>query len=99
MSDNKIWFNINDIATYCVSNGNKVEVELSDYVAGIKIYKVPYVMQGLPYQKLCKSAMDKFRYDKESFKSFMSDKDVKYVVPVIDEFVNLNHIKKFDVLF
>ena len=30
LSNNKIWFHINDIATYCVSNGNKVEVELCD---------------------------------------------------------------------
>ncbi len=155
LSDNKIWFHINNIATYCVSNGNKVEVELcdnvdmklmkvyvmcsclgfimlqrkmvaihggviemdnkaviftgdrgagkstlttalrrkgykfiSDDVAGIKIDKVPYVMPGFPYQKLCESAMNKFGYDKEAFTSFMSDKEVKYVVPAIDEFVN-----------
>ena len=154
LSDNKIWFHINDIATYCVSNGNKVEVELcdnadmklmkiyvmcsclgfimlqrnmvaihggvieidnkaviftgdrgagkstlttalrekgykfiSDDVAGIKIDKVPYVMPGFPYQKLCESAMDKFGYDKERYTSFMSDKEVKYVVPALDEFV------------
>lgn len=154
LSDNKIWFHINDIATYCVSNGNKVEVELcanadmklmkiyvmcsclgfimlqkkmvaihggvieidnkaviftgdrgagkstlttalrekgykfiSDDVAGIKIDKVPYVMPGFPYQKLCESAMDKFGYDKEKNTSFMSDKEVKYVVPALDEFV------------
>ena len=140
LSDNKIWFHINNIATYCVSNGNKVEVELcdnvdmklmkvyvmcsclgfimlqrnmiaihcgviemdnkaviitgdrgagkstlttalrrkgykfiSDDVAGIKIDKVPYVMPGFPYQKLCESAMNKFGYDKEAFTSFMSD--------------------------
>ena len=154
LNDNKIWFHINDIATYCVSNGNKVEVELcdnadmklmkiyvmcsclgfimlqkkmvaihggvieidnkaviftgdrgagkstlttalrekgykfiSDDVAGIKIDKVPYVMPGFPYQKLCESAMDKFGYDKEKNTSFMSDKEVKYVVPALDEFV------------
>ena len=154
LSDNKIWFHINDIATYCVSNGNKVEVELcdnadmklmkiyvmcsclgfimlqrnmvaihggvieidnkaviftgdrgagkstlttalrergykfiSDDVAGVKIDKVPYVMPGFPYQKLCESAMDKFGYDKERYTSFMSDKEVKYVVPALDEFV------------
>ena len=154
LNDNKIWFHINDIATYCVSNGNKVEVELcanadmklmkiyvmcsclgfimlqkkmvaihggvieidnkaviftgdrgagkstlttalrekgykfiSDNVAGIKIDKVPYVMPGFPYQKLCESAMDKFGYDKEKNTSFMSDKEVKYVVPALDEFV------------
>ena len=154
LKDNKIWFHINDIATYCVSNGNKVEVELcdnsdmklmkiyvmcsclgfimlqkkmvaihggvieidnkaviftgdrgagkstlttalrekgykfiSDDVAGIKIDKVPYVMPGFPYQKLCESAMDKFGYDKEKNTSFMSDKEVKYVVPALDEFV------------
>ena len=151
LSNNKIWFHINDIATYCVSNGNKVEVELcdnadmqlmkiyvmcsclgfimlqrkmvaihggviemdnkaviftgdrgagkstlttalrrkgykfiSDDVAGIKIDKVPYVMPGFPYQKLCESAMNKFGYDKEAFTSFMSDKEVKYVVPAKD---------------
>ena len=154
LSDNKIWFHINDIATYCVTDGNKIEVELcdnadmklmkiyvmcsclgfimiqkkmvaihggviemddkaviftgdrgagkstlttalrergykfiSDDVAGIKIDKVPYVMPGFPYQKLCESAMDKFGYDKERYTSFMSDKEVKYVVPALDEFV------------
>lgn len=155
LSQNKIWFHIDNIATYCITNGNKVEVELcdnadmqlmkvyvmcsclgfimlqrkmvaihggviemdnkaviftgdrgagkstlttalrrkgykfiSDDVAGIKIDKVPYVMPGFPYQKLCESAMDKFGYDKEAFTSFMSDKEVKYVVPAKDEFVN-----------
>ena len=155
LSNNKIWFHINDIATYCVSNGKKVEVELcdnadmklmkiyvmcsclgfimiqkkmiaihggviemddkaviftgdrgagkytlttalrergykfiSDDVARVKIDKVPYVMPGFPYQKLCESAMDKFGYDKEAFTSFMSDKEVKYIVPAMDEFVN-----------
>lgn len=154
LSNNKIWFHINDIATYCVTDGNKIEVELcdnadmqlmkiyvmcsclgfimiqkkmvaihggviemdnkaviftgdrgagkstlttalrergykfiSDDVAGIKINKVPYVMPGFPYQKLCESAMDKFGYDKERYTSFMSDKEVKYVVPALDEFV------------
>ena len=154
LSNNKIWFHINDIATYCVTNGNKIEVELcdnadmklmkiylmcsclgfvmiqkkmiaihggviemdnkaviftgdrgagkstlttalrekgykfiSDDVAGVKIDGVPYVMPGFPYQKLCESAMDKFGYDKESYSSFMSDKEVKYVVPALDEFV------------
>ena len=42
LSDNKIWFHINNIATYCVSNGNKVEVELCD-IADMKLMKV-YVM-------------------------------------------------------
>ena len=60
---------------------------ISDDVAGIKINKVPYVMPGFPYQKLCESAMDKFGYDKERYTSFMSDKEVKYVVPALDEFV------------
>ena len=154
LSNNKIWFHINDIATYCVTDGNKIEVELcdnadmklmkiyvmcsclgfimiqkkmiaihggviemddkaviftgdrgagkstlttalrergykfiSDDVAGVKIDKVPYVMPGFPYQKLCESAMDKFGYDKERYTSFMSDKEVKYVVPALDEFV------------
>ena len=155
LSNNKIWFHINDIATYCVTDGNKIEVELcdnadmklmkiyvmcsclgfimiqkkmiaihggviemddkaviftgdrgagkstlttalrergykfiSDDVAGVKIDKVPYVMPGFPYQKLCESAMDKFGYDKEAFISFMSDKEVKYIVPAMDEFVS-----------
>ena len=151
---NKIWFHIDNIATYCITNGNKIEVELcdnadmklmkiyvmcsclgfimlqrkmvaihggviemdnkaviftgdrgagkstlttalrergykfiSDDVAGIKIDKVPYVMTGFPYQKLCESAMNNFGYDKESFTSFMSDKEVKYIVPAKDEFI------------
>lgn len=155
LSQNKIWFHIDNIATYCITNGNKVEVELcdnadmqlmkvyvmcsclgfimlqrkmvaihggviemdnkaviftgdrgagkstlttalrrkgykfiSDDVAGIKIDKVPYVMPGFPYQKLCESAMEKFGYDKEACTSFMSDKEVKYVVPALDEFVH-----------
>ena len=155
LSNNKIWFHINDIASYCVTDGNKIEVELcdnadmklmkiyvmcsclgfimiqkkmiaihggviemddkaviftgdrgagkstlttalrergykfiSDDVARVKIDKVPYVMPGLPYQKLCESAMDKFGYDKEAFTSFMSDKEVKYIVPAMDEFVS-----------
>ena len=155
LSNNKIWFHINDIASYCVTDGNKIEVELcdnadmklmkiyvmcsclgfimiqkkmiaihggviemddkaviftgdrgagkstlttalrergykfiSDDVARVKIDKVPYVMPGFPYQKLCESAMDKFGYDKEAFTSFMSDKEVKYIVPAMDEFVS-----------
>ena len=60
---------------------------ISDDVAGIKIDKVPYVMPGFPYQKLCESAMNNFGYDKESFTSFMSDKEVKYIVPAKDEFI------------
>ena len=60
---------------------------ISDDVASIKIDKVPYVMPGFPYQKLCESAMDKFGYDKEFYTSFMSDKEVKYIVPALDEFV------------
>lgn len=60
---------------------------ISDDVASIEIDKVPYVMPGFPYQKLCESAMDKFGYDKESYTSFMSDKEVKYIVPALDEFV------------
>ena len=50
--------------------------------------KVQYLMSGFPYQKLCESAMDKFGYDKEKNTSFMSDKEVKYIVPAMDEFVN-----------
>ena len=149
---NKIWFHIDNIATYCITNGNKIEVELcdnadmklmkiyvmcsclgfimlqmvaihggviemdnkaviftgdrgagkstlttalrergykfiSDDVAGIKIDKVPYVKPGFPYQKLCESAMNNFGYDKEAFTSFMSDKEVKYIVPAKDEFI------------
>ena len=38
---------------------------ISDDVAGIMFDKVPYVMPGFPYQKLCESAMDKFGYDKK----------------------------------
>ena len=155
LSNNKIWFHINNIATYCVSNGNKVEVELcdnadmklmkiyvmcsclgfimlqrkmvaihggviemdnkaviftgdrgagkstlttalrekgykflSDDVASTKIDKVPYVMPGFPYQKLCESAMDNFGYNKESCTSFISDKEVKYIVDAKDKFVS-----------
>ena len=151
---NKIWFHIDNIATYCISNGNDIKVEvcenadmqlmkiyimcsclgfimlqrnmvaihggviemnnkaviftgdrgagkstlttalrergykfISDDVAGIKIDKVPYVMPGFPYQKLCESAMDNFEYDKEKYTSFMSDKEVKYIIPAKDEFI------------
>lgn len=150
----RIWFHVDNIATYCISNGSEIKVEvcentdiqlmkiyvmcsclgfimlqkkivaihggvieidnkaviftgdrgagkstlttalrekgykfISDDVARIKIDKVPYVMPGFPYQKLCESAMGKFGYDKESCTSFMSDKEVKYVVPALDEFV------------
>lgn len=60
---------------------------ISDDVAGIKFNNAPYVMPGFPYQKLCTSAMDKFGYDKESYTSFMSDKEVKYIVPAKEQFV------------
>lgn len=60
---------------------------ISDDVAGIMFDKVPYVMPGFPYQKLCESAMDKFGYDKEKNTSFMSDKEVKYIVPAKEEFI------------
>lgn len=154
LSKNKIWFHIKDIATYCITDGNKIEVEvcenadmqlmkiyvmcsclgfimlqrnmiaihggviemdnkaviftgdrgagkstlttalrekgykfISDDVAGIKFNESPYVMPGFPYQKLCESAMNNFGYDKEAFKSFMSDKEIKYIVPAKDEFI------------
>ncbi|WP_243281359.1 hypothetical protein [Clostridium sp. D53t1_180928_C8] len=150
----KIWFHIDNIATYCISNGNDIKVEvcenadmklmkvyimcsclgfimlqrnmvaihggviemdnkaviftgdrgagkstlttalrergynfISDDVASTKIEKVPYVMPGFPYQKLCESAMDNFEYDKEKYTSFMSDNEIKYMVPAKDEFV------------
>ncbi|MEN8076872.1 hypothetical protein ABFP60_07885 [Clostridioides difficile] len=155
LTKNKIWFHIDNVATYCITNGNKVEVEvcesadmqimkiylmcsclgfimlqreivaihggviemddnaviftgdrgagkstlttalrergykfISDDVAGMKIDNIPYVMPGFPYQKLCESAMDKFGYDKEKCTSFMSDKEVKYIVPAKEEFVD-----------
>lgn len=154
LSNDKIWFHISDIATYCISDGNEIMVEvcenadmqlmkvyimcsclgfimlqrnmvaihggviemnnkaviftgdrgagkstlttalrkkgykfISDDVASTKIEKVPYVMPGFPYQKLCESAMDNFEYDKEKYTSFMSDKEVKYIVPAKEEFI------------
>ena len=154
LSKDKIWFHIDNIATYCITNGNNIEIEvcenadmqlmkvyvmcsclgfimlqrdmvaihggviemdnkaviftgdrgagkstlttalrekgykfISDDVAGIKIDKVPFVMPGFPYQKLCESAMNNFGYDKEDYTSFMSDKEVKYIVPAKDQFV------------
>ena len=60
---------------------------ISDDFASTKIDKVPYVMPGFPYQKLCESAMDNFEYDKEKYTSFMSDKEVKYIRPAKDEFI------------
>lgn len=150
----KIWFHINNIATYCITNGNSIEVEvcentdmqlmkvyimcsclgfimlqrdmvaihgavieidnkaviftgdkgagkstlstalrergyrfISDDVASTKFDKVPYVMSGFPYQKLCKSAMDNFGYEKDKYISFMSDDEIKYIVPAKDKFV------------
>ena len=150
----KIWFHINNIATYCITNGNSIEVEvcenadmqlmkvyimcsclgfimlqrdmvaihgaviemdnkaviftgdkgagkstlstalrergyrfISDDVASTKFDKVPYVMPGFPYQKLCKSAMDNFGYEKDEYISFMSDDEIKYIVPAKDKFV------------
>lgn len=155
LEKDKIWFHIDNIATYCITTGNKIEVEvcentniqlmkiyimcsclgfimlqrdmvaihggviemdsnaviftgdrgagkstlttalrekgykfISDDVAGITFDEAPYVMPGFPYQKLCESAMDKFGYDKEKNTSFMSDKEVKYIVPAKDEFIN-----------
>ena len=154
LSKDKIWFHIDNIATYCITNGNNIEIEvcenadmqlmkvyvmcsclgfimlqrdmvaihggviemdnkaviftgdrgagkstlttalrekgykfISDDVASIKIDKVPFVMPGFPYQKLCESAMNNFGYDKEDYTSFMSDKEVKYIVPAKDQFV------------
>lgn len=150
----KIWFHINNIATYCIKNGNSIEVEvcentdmnlmkvyimcsclgfimlqrdmvaihgavieidnkaviftgdkgagkstlstaltergyrfISDDVASTKFDKVPYVMPGFPYQKLCKSAMDNFGYEEDKYISFMSDDEIKYIVPAKDKFV------------
>ena len=150
----KIWFHINNIATYCITNGNSIEVEvcenadmqlmkvyimcsclgfimlqrdivaihgavieidnkaviftgdkgagkstlstalrergyrfISDDVASTKFDKVPYVMPGFPYQKLCKSAMDNFGYEKDKYITFMSDDEIKYIVPAKDKFV------------
>ena len=47
----------------------------------------PMVKHGFPYQKLCTSAMDKLGYCKEKFFSFMSDTEIKYLVPVFDDFI------------
>lgn len=152
----KIWFHIPNIATYLISNGSEIKVEvcegadmklmkvylmcsclgfimlqrnmvaihggvieidgkamiftgdrgagkstlttalrqrgykfISDDVAAINFdEKVPYVMPGFPYQKLCEDAMDNMGYDKEKCTSFMSDKHLKYMVPAHDEFIN-----------
>ena len=150
----KIWFHINNIATYCITNGNSIVGEgcetadmqvmkvyimcsclgfimlqrdmvaihgaviemdnkaviftgdkgagkstlstalrergyrfISDDVASTKFDKVPYVMPGFPYQKLCKSAMDNFNYKKDEYISFMGDDEIKYIVPAKDKFV------------
>lgn len=155
LEQNKIWFHIDKVATYRITNGNKIEVEvcenadmqlmkiyimcsclgfimlqremvaihggvieiddkaviftgdrgagkstlttairekgykfISDDVAAIKFDDGPYVMAGFPYQKLCKSAMDNFGYDKEKYTSFSSDKEVKYIVPAKEAFID-----------
>ena len=67
---------------------NKGYKFISDDVAPIKIDKVPMLMPGFPYQKLCEDAMDNFKVDKEKCTSFMSDTQIKYMVPAHDEFVD-----------
>lgn len=61
---------------------------ISDDVAAIDIHNVPMVNPGFPYQKLCEDAMDALGYNKEDYFSFLSDKERKYVIPSIDDFVD-----------
>lgn len=60
---------------------------LSDDVAAITIANKLMVEHGFPYQKLCKNAMDNLGYDKDKYTSFMSDKEIKYLVPLKNEFI------------
>lgn len=65
-------------------NGHKF---IADDVAAIDIYGMPMVNPGFPYQKLCEDSMKAMGYKREEHLSFISDKELKYVVPSIDEFV------------
>lgn len=63
---------------------------LSDDVAATTVDGKPRIDYGFPYQKLCEDSMDKLGYDKEQCTSFMSDTQVKYMVPAHEEFVELS---------
>lgn len=60
---------------------------ISDDVASIYINDVPMVNPGFPYQKLCEDAVKIMGYKKEEYFSFMSDREIKYVIPSREDFV------------
>lgn len=62
---------------------------ISDDVAALEVGEEVKVMPGFPYQKLCLSAMNNFGYDPAEYFSFMSDKEVKYVVPAKEHFIDV----------
>lgn len=61
---------------------------MADDVSAITINSIPMINHGFPYQKLCKDAMEKFNISYENITSFISDSQIKYIVPAHDKFIN-----------
>lgn len=59
---------------------------ISDDVAAVEIDDEIKINHGFPYQKLCKDAMINFNYDYKEVISFMSDSQMKYIVPAHNQF-------------
>ena len=64
---------------------------LSDDVAAISDENNAILVDyGFPYQKLCVGAMDNFKYESDKYKSIMGDTEMKYMIPVYDDFIKKN---------
>lgn len=60
---------------------------LSDDIAATKNDDVPRVFSGFPYQKLCEDVVSHMNYAKEDYISFRGDDQVKYMIPVVEGFI------------
>lgn len=64
---------------------------LADDISAIEFENDEVVVNpGFPYQKLCSDAVENMGYDKSKYFSFMSDKEIKYLIPSFNEFVDHN---------
>lgn len=59
---------------------------ISDDIAPIEFGDSIEVNPGFPYQKLCYDTAKKMEYNPDEFFSFMSDSEIKYLIPVFNDF-------------
>ena len=61
---------------------------LADDVSALSNYDNTIMVEwGFPYQKLCISAMNNFKYEQDKYISIMGDNEMKYMIPVYDNFI------------